>query len=162
MFKRTLRNALAVRKPVAQTTAAPTKSEQAAMDAFAAMRSSKEGQARDAAADAEKTAMLAKRAGSSAPIPSAPMQKSPTSTLTEQQIDMAKKQQTAPKTPGKDVGLFGASALAQANQSMSPMGGYGGGGFKKGGSVGKASKASKASSRGDGIAQRGKTKGRMI
>jgi hypothetical protein len=31
--------------------------------------------------------------------------------------------------------------------------------YKKGGSVGKASKAS---SRGDGIAQRGKTKGRMI
>jgi hypothetical protein len=43
--------------------------------------------------------------------------------------------------------------MVQARRSM---------GFKKGGSVKSAPKASSASRRGDGIAQRGKTKGRMV
>jgi hypothetical protein len=163
------------------------------MDALAAMRSSKEGQARAASADAEKAAMLAKKTGLSAPAPSTPMQNSPVSTLAQsQQIagpKTAAMQQKAPQMAGPGMGLSGASALAQANQgsnfrpqqparfgmnqSMGPMGGDGGagaGGFKKGGKIKSKTTAkyssggatSKASTRGDGIAQRGKTKGRMI
>lgn len=43
--------------------------------------------------------------------------------------------------------------MVQARRSM---------GFKKGGSIKSAPKASSASRRGDGIAQRGKTKGRLV
>lgn len=196
----------------------------AAMNAMKAKSATKEGQARAAAADAEKRAMLARRDGSSAPAskPSTPM---PTPLTREQQMDkpvnasmgptpprlmntpsattrpeIAQKQMpTNPSKIGsggagqqKLVGMGQAAStpvgFRRSNSAMpTPVantqpgmnqgsglagndGGAGSGGFKRGGkiksksSVGYSSggSTSKASSRGDGIAQRGKTKGRVI
>jgi hypothetical protein len=173
--------------------------QQMAMDAMRAKSATKEGQARAAAADAEKAAMLAKTGVSSRPA-NPPME----------QVEINKAKQLAdananaprvnaeairqggtglsglpPKAPTEQMraaivaGKSGPNSqqntipntLSQANQSMSPMGGDGGaGGFKKGGKIkskpaakySSGGSTSKASSRGDGIAQRGKTKGRMI
>ena len=62
----------------------------------------------------------------------------------------------------KKRGMGGAGARP-APPPAPPMGGMGGGmGMKKGGGVKKMASGGSASSRADGIAQRGKTKGTML
>ena len=66
----------------------------------------------------------------------------------------------------KKRGMGGAGARPSAPPPAPPMGGGMGGGMgmgmKKGGGVKKMSSGGSASSRADGIAQRGKTKGTML
>ena len=169
--------------PAPQT---PPVTEQAAMAALAAKNATKEGQARNAAANAEKAAMLAKQL----PTPQTPASSmdddSTLKQLNAQKAAMDRSinsMQATPAqvamqasgarfSPNRPSAGFNRNSMGTNPMGMNPMGGDAGaaGGFKKGGKV-KAKKASgyssggsttKASKRGDGIAQRGKTKGRMI
>jgi hypothetical protein len=70
----------------------------------------------------------------------------------------------SPEEQARESAKFGnyprRGASAATNQSMSDMGT--GAGMKRGGKVSSKPKASSASSRGDGIAQRGKTRGKYL
>jgi len=70
----------------------------------------------------------------------------------------------SPEEQARESAKFGnyprRGASAATNQSMSDMGI--GSGMKRGGKVSSKPKASSASSRGDGIAQRGKTRGKYL
>ena len=180
---------------------------QKAMDAIRAKMaksSTKEGQARNSAADAEKAAMLAKRAGPSAPAPFKPdltdpvQPRSPmvvqpktgvlpskTANAPMEQVEIAKANKMAamPQTKMPQANTVPNAQMAAMQKMpqpgtvppanampMAPPTAGGAPAMKRGGSVrskpaakfSSGGSTKKTSSRGDGIAQRGKTKGRYI
>lgn len=80
--------------------------------------------------------------------------------LTKNVANARLEQQMPQPSTGSPIG--GAMPSPAVNQINKGVGNNLGGGLKKGGKVAGSSKGSSASKRGDGIAQKGKTKGRMI
>jgi hypothetical protein len=191
------------RKPT-QSQMRAMRQQQMAMDAMKAKSSTKEGQARNSAADAEKAAMLAKKAGPSAPAPFKPDYTDPvqprspmvvqpktgvlpskTANAPMEQVEIAKANKMAamPQTKMPQANTVPNAQMAVMQKMpqpgtvppanampMAPPTAGGAPAMKRGGSVrnkpaakfSSSGSTSKTSSRGDGIAQRGKTKGRMI